>query len=119
MGRKRKVDGFKIPLNLIGVSLEKLLLATQNFTRPLNSLPASDLLLATPVSVDDVALAIVNAVKDDDIFGLFTVEKIKEADANVNPKSYRLELLIIRGRDIHPFKMDKKIKANPKSYRLD
>ncbi|KAK1371067.1 hypothetical protein POM88_037159 [Heracleum sosnowskyi] len=51
--------------------------------RPLNSLPASDLLLAAPVSVDDVALAIVNAVKDDDIFGLFTVEKIKEAAANV------------------------------------
>ncbi|XP_074329182.1 uncharacterized protein At1g32220, chloroplastic isoform X1 [Apium graveolens] len=80
---KRKVDGFEIPLNLIGEPLEKLLLATQNFTRPLNSLPASDLLLAPPVSVDDVALAVVNAVKDDDIFGVFTIEQIKEAAANV------------------------------------
>ncbi|KAL1829912.1 hypothetical protein ACET3Z_008324 [Daucus carota] len=80
---KRKVDGFEIPLDLIGEPLEKLLLATQNFTRPLNSLPASDLLLAPPVSVDDVALAVVNAVKDDDIFGVFTIEQIKEAAANV------------------------------------
>lgn len=80
---KRKVDGFEIPLNLIGEPLEKLLLATQNFTRPLNSLPASDLLLAPPVSVDHVALAVVNAVKDDDIFGIFTIEQIKEAAANV------------------------------------
>lgn len=80
---KRKVNGLEIPLNLIGEPLEKLLLATQNFTRPLNSLPASDLLLAPPVSVDDVALAVVNAVKDDDIFGVFTIEQIKEAAANV------------------------------------
>ncbi|CAA6667037.1 unnamed protein product [Spirodela intermedia] len=67
---KRKVDGYEIPLDL-------------NFTRPLSSLPASDLLLAPPVSVDDVALAVVNAVVDDGFFGVFTIEQIKEAAAKV------------------------------------
>ncbi|GJX94640.1 hypothetical protein Tco_0349226 [Tanacetum coccineum] len=37
---------------------------------------ASDLILASHVSVDDVALA---AVKDDDCFGVFTIDQIKEA----------------------------------------
>ncbi|KAH7668719.1 putative oxidoreductase protein [Dioscorea alata] len=47
---KRKVDGFEIPLNLIGEPLEKLLSATRNFAAsPLRSLPASDLLLAPPI----------------------------------------------------------------------
>ncbi|KAK4339021.1 hypothetical protein RND71_040483 [Anisodus tanguticus] len=44
--------------------------------QPLNSLPASDLVLAPPVSVDDAAI---NAVKDDDCFGIFTIDQIKEA----------------------------------------
>ncbi|GMH28796.1 hypothetical protein Nepgr_030639 [Nepenthes gracilis] len=80
---KRRVDGYQIPLDLIGEPLERLLRATANFTRPLSSLPASDLLLASPVSVDDVALAVVNAVRDDDMFGIFTIDQIKEAAANV------------------------------------
>ncbi|KAK3026704.1 hypothetical protein RJ639_041551 [Escallonia herrerae] len=80
---KRKVDGFEIPLDLIGEPLERILRATENFTKPLNNLPASDLLLAPPVSVDDVALAVINAIKDDDVFGVFTIEQIKEAAANV------------------------------------
>ena len=80
---KRKVDGFEIPLDVIGEPLERLLLAAENFTRPLSSLPASDLLLAPPVSVDDVAYAVINAVLDDDFFGVFTIEQIKEAAAKV------------------------------------
>ncbi|CAA0843255.1 Uncharacterized protein - chloroplastic [Striga hermonthica] len=76
---KRKVDGFEIPLDLIGEPLEKLLNAVENFTKPLNSLPASDLVLAPPVSVDDLASAVVNAINDDDCFGVFTIEQIKEA----------------------------------------
>uniref|UniRef100_A0A2P2KJY7 Uncharacterized protein At1g32220ic isoform X2 n=1 Tax=Rhizophora mucronata TaxID=61149 RepID=A0A2P2KJY7_RHIMU len=80
---KRRVDGVEIPLDLIGEPLEKILRATENFTKPLASLPASDLLLAPPVSVDDVAFAVINAVTDDDIFGIFTIEQIKEAAANV------------------------------------
>lgn len=80
---KRKVDGYEIPLDLVGKPLERFLKATQNFTRPLSSLPASDLLLAPPVSVDDVARAAVNAVTDDEFFGVFTIEQIKEAAANV------------------------------------
>lgn len=80
---KRRVDGFEIPLDLIGEPLERFLQATENITRSLSSLPASDLLLAPPVSVDDVALAVVNAVTDDDVFGVFTIEQIKEAAAKV------------------------------------
>ncbi|KAL3330859.1 hypothetical protein AABB24_034603 [Solanum stoloniferum] len=80
---KRKVDGFEIPLDLIGEPLEKLLRATESFTKPLNSLPASDLVLAPPVSVDDVAYAVINAVKDDDCFGILTIDQIKEAAAGV------------------------------------
>lgn len=78
---KRKVDGFEIPLDLIGQPIERILSAVENFTKPLSSLPASDLLLAPPVSVDDVAYATINAVTDDDCFGVFTIEQIKEAAA--------------------------------------
>ncbi|XP_042488694.1 uncharacterized protein At1g32220, chloroplastic isoform X1 [Macadamia integrifolia] len=80
---KRKVDGFEIPLDLIGEPLERFLRATENFTKPLSSLPASDLLLAPPVSVDDVALAVINSVTDDEFFGVFTIDQIKEAAAKV------------------------------------
>ena len=77
------MDGFEIPLDLVGEPLEKILRATESFTKPLNSLPASDLLLAPPVSVDDVALAVVNAITDDDFFGVYTIEQIKEAAEKV------------------------------------
>ncbi|XP_058085941.1 uncharacterized protein At1g32220, chloroplastic [Magnolia sinica] len=80
---KRRVDGFEIPLDLIGEPLERFLSAAENFTKPLSSLPASDLLLAPPIKVDDVALAVINAVTDDDFFGVFTIEQIKEAAAKV------------------------------------
>ncbi|KZV51591.1 hypothetical protein F511_10544 [Dorcoceras hygrometricum] len=78
---KRLVDGYVIPLDLLGEPLEKFLLAIENFTKPLNSLPASDVLLAPPVSVDDVAFAVVNAIRNDDFFGVFTIEQIREAAA--------------------------------------
>ncbi|PUZ46986.1 hypothetical protein GQ55_7G126900 [Panicum hallii var. hallii] len=80
---KRKVNGFEIPLDAVGEPLEKLLSSVENFTKPLSSLPASDLVLAPPVSVDDVAYAAINAVVDDSFFGVFTIEQIKEAAANV------------------------------------
>lgn len=75
---KRKVDNYEIPLDLIGKPLEKFLEASKTFTRPLASLPASDLLLAPPVSVEDVAVSVIDAVFDDDVFGMFTIEQIKE-----------------------------------------
>ncbi|EPS65675.1 hypothetical protein M569_09100, partial [Genlisea aurea] len=78
---RRKVDGFEIPLDLIGKPLEGFLNAVEAFTKPLSSVPASDLLLAPPVAVDDVAAAVVNAVTDDDFFGVFTIQQIKEAAA--------------------------------------
>ncbi|KAJ3692565.1 hypothetical protein LUZ60_011660 [Juncus effusus] len=80
---KRKLDGFEIPLDLIGQPLERILKASQGFTKPLSSIPGSDLILAPPVSVDDVALAVVNAVLDDGFFGVFDIEQIKEAAAKV------------------------------------
>lgn len=80
---KRKVGDIEIPLDLVGEPVEKLLNATASFTKPLSSLPASDLLLAAPISVDDVAQAAINAVKDDDCFGVFTINQIKEAAAGV------------------------------------
>lgn len=73
------MDGFEIPLDLIGEPLERILRATENLTKPLNSLPASDLLLVPPVSVDDLALAVINSITDDDFFGIYTIEQIKEA----------------------------------------
>jgi hypothetical protein len=80
---KRRVDGYEIPLDLIGEPLERILRAAESFTKPLSSLPASDLLLAPPVSVDDVALAAINAISDDDFFGIFTIDQIKEAAEKV------------------------------------
>ncbi|XP_042511745.1 uncharacterized protein At1g32220, chloroplastic-like [Macadamia integrifolia] len=81
--RPREVDGFEIPLALIGEPLERFLRATEKFTKPLSSLPASDLLLAPPISVDDVALAVINAVIHDEFFGVFIIDQIKEAEAKV------------------------------------
>ncbi|MED6205948.1 hypothetical protein PIB30_022394 [Stylosanthes scabra] len=80
---KRRVDGFEIPLDLVGVPAERFLKATENFIKPLSSLPASDIFLAPPVSVDDVALAVINGVLDDDFFGIFTIDQIKEAAEKV------------------------------------
>ncbi|KAL1315784.1 uncharacterized protein At1g32220, chloroplastic [Arachis duranensis] len=80
---KRRVDGFEIPLDLVGVPAERILKATENFIKPLSSLPASDLFLTPPVSVDDVAFAVINGVLDDDFFGIFTIDQIKEAAEKV------------------------------------
>ncbi|XP_027360766.1 uncharacterized protein At1g32220, chloroplastic [Abrus precatorius] len=80
---KRRVDGFEIPLDLVGEPAERILRAIENFTKPLSSLPASDLLLAPPISVDDVALGVINGVIDDEFFGIFTIDQIKEAAEKV------------------------------------
>ncbi|KAH0974575.1 hypothetical protein GBA52_016474 [Prunus armeniaca] len=85
---KRRVDGFELPLDLIGEPVERIMSATENFTKPLSSLPASDLLLAPPVSVDDVALAVINGIRDDDFFGIFTIAQIKEAADKVFPYNW-------------------------------
>lgn len=80
---KRKVNGIEVPLDLVGEPLDKIYDSAERFIRPLRSLPASDLILAPPVNVDDLALAVINAVKDDDFFGIFTIEQIKEAAAKM------------------------------------
>uniref|UniRef100_A0A1J3D8S1 Uncharacterized protein, chloroplastic n=1 Tax=Noccaea caerulescens TaxID=107243 RepID=A0A1J3D8S1_NOCCA len=85
---KRKVNGFEIPLDLVGEPLDKIYDGAKSFIRPLRSLPASDLFLAPPVNVDDLALSVINAVKDDDFFGIFTIEQIKEAAAKMKAFRY-------------------------------
>lgn len=85
---KRKLNGFEIPLDLVGGPLDKIYDGAKSFIRPLRSLPASDLFLAPPVNVDDLALSVINAVKDDDFFGIFTIEQIKEAAAKMKAFRY-------------------------------
>lgn len=80
---KRRVNGVDIPLDFVGQPLEKILAATETFTRPFAKLPASDLLFAPPVSVKDVALAALKAFKDDTFFGTQSIEQIKEAASAV------------------------------------
>ncbi|KAG6551388.1 hypothetical protein Mapa_007034 [Marchantia paleacea] len=80
---KRRVNGVDVPLDFVGQPLEKLLAATETFTRPFAKLPASDLLFAPPVSVKDVALAALKAFKDDTYFGTLSIEQIKEAASAV------------------------------------
>ncbi|MCO5581331.1 hypothetical protein L7F22_035212 [Adiantum nelumboides] len=83
---KRRLNGVDIPLDVVGEPLEKVLAATKTFTRPLSSLPASDVLFAPPVSVDDVAYAAIKAVTDDDVFGVQTIEQIKELASSVRAR---------------------------------
>lgn len=79
----RRVNGIDIPLNFIGVPLERLLAQTKVYTRPFANLPASDLLLAPPVSVNDVAITALQAMKNDSITGILNIENIKEIAASV------------------------------------
>jgi hypothetical protein len=77
------VNGIDIPLELVGEPLDKFLDATKSLTRPLSSLPGSDLFIAPPVSVDDVAYAAIKAVLDDDVFGIQTIEQIKQLASTI------------------------------------
>lgn len=74
----RRVNSMEIPLDLVGRPLESVLKATERFTKPLTNLPFSDLLFAPPVSVEDVASAVVAAVTDKSVYGIIPIEKIKE-----------------------------------------
>ncbi|XP_024363118.1 uncharacterized protein At1g32220, chloroplastic [Physcomitrium patens] len=74
----KKVYGIDIPLHLLGEPLEKLLEATSTLTRPLKNLPASDLLLAPPTRVEDVAAAVIRALIYDYYNGIFSIEQIKD-----------------------------------------
>jgi len=75
---KRRFNGVDIPLDIVGKPLERALAAAASLTGPLQKLPASDLVLAPPVDVDDVALAAIRALQDDYYFGIFNIEQIKE-----------------------------------------
>ena len=82
-GRRRVDGGFEIPLDLIGEPAKRTLNAVETLTKSFSSLSAPNLLLASPVNVDDLALAVVNAVIYDDFFCVFIIEQIKEAAAKV------------------------------------
>ena len=77
------MNGIDVPLQLVGEPLDKFLDSTKSFTRPLQSLPGSDLFIAPPVSVDDVAYAAIKAVTDDDVFGIQTIEQIIELSSAI------------------------------------
>ncbi|XP_002978610.2 uncharacterized protein At1g32220, chloroplastic isoform X2 [Selaginella moellendorffii] len=80
---KRRINGVDVPLDIIGKPLDKFLTSAENFISPLKSIPGSDVLLSAPVSVEDVAGAAVKAVLDDSIFGVLTIEQIKEAASSL------------------------------------
>ncbi|GJV86418.1 hypothetical protein Tco_1530356 [Tanacetum coccineum] len=87
----------------------KAINATPNFSQ--NALSscaraATDLILASPVSVDDVALA---AVKDDDCFGVFTIDQIKEAASGAIQRfTVKACVLRIKTHDAIMFKQDQR-----------
>eukprot|EP00897_Mesotaenium_endlicherianum_P002152 jgi/Mesen1/1965/ME000147S01067 len=78
---KRRVSSVDVPLDAVGQPLEKLLAAAEGVTKFLKPLPASDLLLAPPVSVEDIAASAIKAVLDDQVFGVYTIQQIKELAA--------------------------------------
>ncbi|KAJ7003690.1 hypothetical protein NC653_008791 [Populus alba x Populus x berolinensis] len=80
---RRRVDGFEIPLDLIGEPGKRILNAVETLTKSFSSFSAPNLLLAPPFNVDDLALAVVNAVIYDDFICVFIIEQIKEAAAKV------------------------------------
>eukprot|EP00246_Nothoceros_aenigmaticus_P003431 TRINITY_DN14595_c0_g1_i1.p1 TRINITY_DN14595_c0_g1~~TRINITY_DN14595_c0_g1_i1.p1 ORF type:complete len:332 (+),score=54.59 TRINITY_DN14595_c0_g1_i1:418-1413(+) len=80
---KRRVNNMEVPLDVVGEPLAKLLGRAERFLKPLSALPGSDLLLAPPVSVEEVAKAAVKAILDDTIFGLIDIAQIKVAAASL------------------------------------
>ena len=84
---KRRVNTFDIPLDVLGKPLEMLLETSRSFTKPLEQIPGSDLLLAPPISVEDVASAAVACVLRKDVFGVVDIEGIKRFAKSV-PDAY-------------------------------
>ncbi|KAJ6933213.1 hypothetical protein NC651_008581 [Populus alba x Populus x berolinensis] len=80
---RRRVDGFEIPVDFNGEPGKRILNAVETLTKSFSSLSASNLLLASPVNVDDLALAVVNAVIYDDFICVFIIEQMKEDAAKV------------------------------------
>eukprot|EP00271_Cylindrocystis_brebissonii_P000666 TRINITY_DN10830_c0_g1_i2.p1 TRINITY_DN10830_c0_g1~~TRINITY_DN10830_c0_g1_i2.p1 ORF type:complete len:365 (+),score=54.85 TRINITY_DN10830_c0_g1_i2:90-1184(+) len=77
---RRRVGGtaFDVPLDLVGRPLEALLAATERFTKPLQKVPGSDVLLAPPIDVEDVARVAVRAVQRKELFGVVSLAEMKE-----------------------------------------
>lgn len=80
---KRKVETFEVPLDIVGKPLEKFLADFKDATKFLSNLPASDLLLAPPVSVADVARAAIKAVIDEEVKGVYDIDGIKELSSSL------------------------------------
>ena len=80
---KRRVNTFDIPLDVVGKPLEKLLEVSRSFTKPLEQIPGSDLLLASPVSVEDMGSAVVACILRKEVFGVVDIEGIKRLAKSV------------------------------------
>ncbi|KAM0935683.1 putative NAD(P)-binding domain superfamily [Dioscorea sansibarensis] len=80
---KKKSRWLQDPITFNRRTIGKVVICTENFANPLSSLPTSDLPLTPPMSVDDVAFTVLNAVLDDVFFGVFTIEQIKKAAAKL------------------------------------
>ena len=72
-------DGISVPLQLIGRPLEKAVgqASELNLTRPFENIPGSDLVLASPLSVDDVGAAAAAAALDPSLNGVLDIESIR------------------------------------------
>lgn len=78
-------DGITLPLQLVGRPLEKAIgrASEFNLTRPFESLPGSDLVLASPISVEDVGACAAAAALDPSLNGVLDIDAIK-ATANAH-----------------------------------
>eukprot|EP00898_Chlorokybus_atmophyticus_P005551 jgi/Chlat1/5998/Chrsp4S06306 len=74
----RRMGAVGLPLQLVGAPLEQVLKLTAPVTKVFSGIPGSDILLAPPVSVEQVARAAVKAAKDDSITGVLDIDKIKQ-----------------------------------------
>lgn len=82
-GKRRVASNVEVPLDLIGQPLDRFLAATKDFTKIFSLLPASDLLLAPPVDVEELAKVAVQGVVDGSMAGVFTIDEIKAMAASL------------------------------------
>lgn len=76
--RVPQANNVSIPLTPVGVVVEKSLsILPDALTDALGRIPGSDVLIAPPVDVEDVARAAVEAVRDETTSGVLDIKAIK------------------------------------------
>jgi hypothetical protein len=79
-----QANNVSIPLTPIGVALEKgLSILPEALTKAIGNIPGSDVLIAPPVDVKDVARAAVEAVRNESISGMVDINAIKRTPLNM------------------------------------